>query len=347
MRAPTVAFTSLFCLALLTASLEAQRPAPGAPSPNSPIALDVVVTNAAGQPARGLQTADFEIREDGKPVPIEGVTPVDLNGGGAAGRTYLIAIDSLHLSSKGAVHVAPLVQRFVNEDLGPRDRAAVLTLGPTPAITPLTNDAQLLAHAATAAGQRARDFTLAHQSPLEFGVGAVTRAAMTDATISGFAALTRVIDGLGHEPGMRVAVLFVSEGVSIEGSDTRDTIAVRHALFAAAARKNVSIYPINPVGMATINSSLEPSAEYEPAGLSAWDSLRTLANETGGRAILDSAKLTAPYRQIVQDTSTYYILTYQSPHAGEHDGDFHEVRVTVKQKGLTIRARKGWYEPGV
>jgi Ca-activated chloride channel family protein len=55
--------------------------------------------------------------------------------------------------------------------------------------------------------------------------------------------------------------------------------------------------------------------------------------------------MTAPFRQIAQDSGAYYVLAYDSPHVREHDGDFHEIRIRVKRSGVTVRARTGWYEP--
>ena len=47
-------------------------------------------------------------------------------------------------------------------------------------------------------------------------------------------------------------------------------------------------------------------------------------------------------RQIVRDTSAYYLLGYNSTQAPS-DGKFHEIKVRVKRPGIQVRARKGYW----
>ena len=70
------------------------------------------------------------------------------------------------------------------------------------------------------------------------------------------------------------------------------------------------------------------------------DTLRILADETDGRAILNSNDLDRGLRQIVRDSSAYYLLGYTS--AVTTDGKFHKINVRVKRPGLQVRARPGY-----
>jgi hypothetical protein len=72
------------------------------------------------------------------------------------------------------------------------------------------------------------------------------------------------------------------------------------------------------------------------------DTLRVLATETDGRAIVNRNDLDAGLRQIVRDSSAYYLLGYNSTRAPS-DGRFHEIKVRVKRPGVQIRARKGYW----
>jgi hypothetical protein len=51
--------------------------------------------------------------------------------------------------------------------------------------------------------------------------------------------------------------------------------------------------------------------------------------------------MTPDLRQMLKDTSAYYLLGYttQAP----HDGKFHDIKVTVKRKDVEVRARKGFW----
>ena len=72
------------------------------------------------------------------------------------------------------------------------------------------------------------------------------------------------------------------------------------------------------------------------------DTLRTLSLETDGRAIINRNDLTAGMKQIVRDTSAYYLLGYNSTFTAT-DGKFHEIKVQVKRPGVQVRARKGYW----
>jgi hypothetical protein len=73
---------------------------------------------------------------------------------------------------------------------------------------------------------------------------------------------------------------------------------------------------------------------------STMDTLRIMADETDGRAIVNSNDLDRGLRQIVRDTSAYYLLGYTS--AVTTDGKFHKLNVRVKRPGLQVRARNGY-----
>src|SRR6185436_19634102 len=47
-------------------------------------------------------------------------------------------------------------------------------------------------------------------------------------------------------------------------------------------------------------------------------------------------------KQIIRDASGYYLLGYNSSQAPT-DGKFHKINVAVKRKGVSIRARKGYW----
>ncbi|MFQ5743004.1 MAG: VWA domain-containing protein, partial [Acidobacteriota bacterium] len=70
------------------------------------------------------------------------------------------------------------------------------------------------------------------------------------------------------------------------------------------------------------------------------DSLRHAANETGGKAFIAWTDLGKALEAIEGDTSRYYLLSYLPP-APEGDGEYHQIRVEVARKDVTVRARQG------
>jgi hypothetical protein len=117
-------------------------------------------------------------------------------------------------------------------------------------------------------------------------------------------------------------------------------------VFDEANRQNVSLYPVDPRGLAVFEFDLsEPSVgnDTDRQYLNAtMDSLRTLAENTDGRAIVNRNDLAAGMKQIIRDSSAYYLLGYSST-AAPADGKFHEIKVRVKRPGLQVRARKGYW----
>ena len=118
-------------------------------------------------------------------------------------------------------------------------------------------------------------------------------------------------------------------------------------IYDLANRNNVSIYALDPRGLAAFDSDIDEGA----GGISlttdrdmlrmTMDSIRVLADNTDGRAIVNSNDLGAGLKQIVRDQSAYYLLGYNSARS-LGDGKFHEIKVKVKRPGVEVRARKGY-----
>ena len=113
----------------------------------------------------------------------------------------------------------------------------------------------------------------------------------------------------------------------------------------ACNRNNTAIYAVDPRGLAvggfdiTANISMRTSESYLNASI---DTLRELADNTDGRAIVNRNDLAAAMKQIVRDASAYYLVGYNSTQAPT-DGKFHEIKVRVKRPGVQVRARKGYW----
>jgi hypothetical protein len=75
---------------------------------------------------------------------------------------------------------------------------------------------------------------------------------------------------------------------------------------------------------------------------STMDTLRTLAENTDGRAIVNRNDIATGMKQITRDSSAYYLIGYNSVQAPT-DGKFHEIKVRVKRPGVQVRARRGYW----
>jgi hypothetical protein len=184
--------------------------------------------------------------------------------------------------------------------------------------------------------------------------------------------------------GRRKAFLFFSEGIDYDlqspmfesfsgipmGTDASTINLAMREVFVSATRANVSIYPIDPRGLAvgieevvsmpnTMQAQIDPETNLPIgptfgldkvlAGLrfeldGSLDVLRTMANETGGVAAINTNDLDGPFRRIVDDSSNYYLLGYY-PTNRSRNGAFRRVTVNVKAPGLEVRARRGYFAP--
>ena len=116
-------------------------------------------------------------------------------------------------------------------------------------------------------------------------------------------------------------------------------------VFDTANRQNTSIYPVDPRGLAAveygINEGVNQTTDRQHLA-AALDTLRTLASNTDGRAIINRNDLATGMKQIIRDSSGYYLLGYTSTQAPT-DGKFHEIKVRTTRRGVDVRARKGYW----
>ena len=123
-----------------------------------------------------------------------------------------------------------------------------------------------------------------------------------------------------------------------------DLLTDLREVFTAANRANCAIYALDPRGLAAFEFDIDQGVgqQLDKASLDAGlDTLRTLADETDGRAIINSNDLVKGLAQMVKDASSYYLLGYTA--SSPTDGKFKQIRVRVKKPGLQVRARKGYW----
>jgi len=116
-------------------------------------------------------------------------------------------------------------------------------------------------------------------------------------------------------------------------------------VFRSAVRNNVSIYTLDPRGLSNFEFGVNEDVTSETDRRilqESTDLLRVIADRTDGRAIVGRNDPGPALRQMVQDSSTYYLLGYTSTRS-PRDGRFHEIRVRVNRRDVDVRARKGYW----
>ena len=170
--------------------------------------------------------------------------------------------------------------------------------------------------------------------------------------------------------GRRKAVLMFSEGLEMPMSEiygihtATDVVGAIKDAVTAAARSNVNFFTLDPRGLIGMTSEFIEASAAAPSpentsgvfgsrnaqqGLLSemrlsQDSLRTLAEETGGFAAINQNMLGSAFGRIVDANSRYYVLGYYPPTTAR-DGRFHRIEVRVKRPGLRVSARRGYASP--
>jgi len=109
-----------------------------------------------------------------------------------------------------------------------------------------------------------------------------------------------------------------------------------------ANRSNVTIYTIDPRGLTASTSDVD-----QPVDPQQWadflrtsqDTMRVLAEETGGQAIVNMNDFEKGIKKIDADTSDYYILGYYSTNADVTQRR-RKIEVRVKRPNVTVSSRK-------
>jgi len=303
------------------------------------------------------------------------------------GRVYLILLDSLHTDALNTARVKAAARQFIERRLSANDVAAVVHTGIRSDLGQdfTSNRRLLLAAVDRFVGEKLRSETLSRIDAYNRGGGAIegnpsiTRNNPVRSTQLGvmdpeemergqkarrmLSQLRRISDFLAGIRGRRKALVLISEGLTYDLSDPWSKMDsslviddVRDAI-GAATRGNVSIYAIDPRGLATgMADAIEVDGFVEDralnVGLSAMqsefivsqNSLRTLAEETGGFAAVNRNDYKDVFDRLVRENSTYYVLGYYPP-SSKRDGKYHKISVKVKRPGLQVRARKGYSAP--
>lgn len=275
-----------------------------------PVTLDVVITDAKARPVKDVRPEDLELTVSGQPQAVEAVR-LESSGGRVIG----IFLDEFHVRAGDATLRARAALNQLVDTLRDGDTVALVKpLDPLHAIT-FTQDRALIHTVIAAFEGHAGDYTPRTEFERNFmsrdpKTAEVTRAQVVSAALQ---SLTR---RLGEQQRGRKALIYVSEG--FKPGQPR-------AIVYAANRNEVAFYPLDP----------SPNSEDdEPM-------LRSIAEQTGGKASINDTDLTQALAQAIADLDHYFVISFTPSAPG--DGRFHPVEVRAKRAGTTARSRSGYW----
>ena len=154
-------------------------------------------------------------------------------------------------------------------------------------------------------------------------------------------------------PGRKI-VFFLSDGFYLD-NQSGDTQTRLRRVTDAAARAGVVVYAIDARGLSpsptfdASDSTFDLSGRIERIRSSeisaSQDALRTLAADTGGRAVLNTNALEAGVAGVVRETSVYYLLAWRPAQQEQRGQKFRRIEVRIKDRSdLKVQVRRGYLE---
>jgi VWFA-related protein len=174
----------------------------------------------------------------------------------------------------------------------------------------------------------------------------------TDLRLQALSTIAKNLSGIDQKK----SILYFSSGMTKTGVENQ---AQLRAAVNVAVRSNVSIYAVDsrglqalpPGGIAT-SASLRGVSSYSGAAVqndldsnfASQETLVTIANDTGGKAFLDSNDFSKAYTKVQADSESYYVLGYRSSNPSQ-DGRFRRIQVKLNRGDVKLEYRMGYYGP--
>ena len=262
----------------------------------------------------------------------------------AAGRVFLIFIDDLHLDFQMTPRTRDLLNRMLRNLIHEGDMFGIVSTGTSSISEQLTYDRQVLESSisrVTGSGLRPDDLIKTMQGSRD-GSELRYRAHVA------FSTAYQLMRNLESVRNRRKAVIYVSSGydfnpfetsrvkyqtsmsnptaedqqrvdpfsAAFQGQQFAEADLVRELaeLTRAANRANATFYTIDPRGLVAgpdIGQEVD-SVEWQAYVRETQDSLRVLAEETGGIAVVNQNDFDKALKRIDAETSDYYVLGYYS-----------------------------------
>jgi VWFA-related protein len=308
------------------------------------------------------------------PPPQEGIIlPPPRPTNDAAGRIFLLFVDDLHLDFRNTGRIRQLFKKISDTLIHEGDMFGIVSTGPSSLAIDLTYDRKRLEEAIkkiSGSGLRPSDII---QGP----EGAEGPSEVRYRAHVAFSTAYDIMKNFERVQNRRKAVIYVSNGYDFnpfpearkgedpvfggrfgadrsedesnpflrQGSVFAEADLVRELaeLTRAANRANATIYTIDPrglVGGPDLDETLDPTEWYNYVRAS-QDSLRVLAELTGGVAVVNQNDFDKALKRIDNETSDYYVLGYYSSNP-DPTRRTRQIEVNVRRPGLSVWSRKSY-----
>ena len=323
----------------------------------------------------------FNVAQPPPPPPQEGIIlPPARPTNDAAGRIFLIFVDDLHLDFRNTGRIRELFKKISKELIHDGDMFGIVSTGPSSLSIDLTYDRKRLDQAInkiTGSGLAPKDILdvpEGAQGPPEVRYRAHVAFSTANDIIGNLAqvhnrrkAFIYVSNGYDFNPFQETRKKQDQEKYSSmqpssdDGSNNNqnedpfrsnnsgnkfyqaDLVSELAWLTRAANRANVTMYTIDPrglVGMPDLDEKVD-MVEWQAYVRTSQDSLRTIAELTGGYAAVNQNDFDKALKRIDAETSDYYVIGYYSNNPDPRKKN-RTIEVKVTRDGLSVMHRKAY-----
>ncbi len=317
---------------------------------------------------------------DGPPIPIRSDADEQTEAARDDVRLFGMFLDDYHVKRDSSLAMRQQLARFVETQLGPSDMIGLMYPLQSLAAVRMTRNHDVVRRGILEFEGRKYDYRPRNQLEEQYVYRASAEQIERFRNQLSFRAIRALIMHMGSLKEGRKALILVSEGFSntlppqlqdaasglgagslspvdphagnssmeqtrqfFASADIQSDLA---AIYDLANRNNVAIYTVDPRGLATSEFAIDQPAVNARTDAqylrTTTETLRVLSDNSDGRALVGRNDLTIAMKQIVVDSSAYYLLGYNSTLSAP-DGKFHEITVKVKRPGVQVRHRRGYW----
>jgi VWFA-related protein len=307
--------------------------------------VDVTVTDAKGQPVRGLTRADFSLEEDSKAQSIRSFAETGKDGPAvvrtlpklppniytnlqpapAAGAVNIILLDALNVNGMQQMYSRQEAEKYL-KTMPPGTQVALLGLANGLRILQgFTSDPKVL----IAAMNDPKNGLLAPSSVNSpYCISQDLKNRMTLEALREIAAFVAGTKGrknlLWFTFGMKTAVFPPLNCLPDYAPDL-------HKTYEMLTASQVAVYSIDPRGPV-----LSPETAMDHLAMEA------VAEATGGGAYYNTNDVTGAVAKAIESGANYYTLSYVPP-GEKFDGKHHTIKVKVERPGVHLVYRDEYY----
>ncbi|MEW6321103.1 MAG: VWA domain-containing protein [Acidobacteriota bacterium] len=295
--------------------------------------------------------------------------------GDTAGRLFFIFVDDLHFVPEYTPHVRQLIDTLLENLVHDGDMVAMVSSGPSSLEIGFTYDRGLIASAAN----KIRGSGITAEEIFRSLESSKGPADIRDRARMAFYTAYNMVASLDEVRNKRKAVIYISTGYDFDpfrqgrlgqdrvmggrfsdplrflnngrnpyyemptASADIDLHLYMKELVLSANRANATFFTVDPRGLAGVVDAGQyiDQSEWRTFLQKTQGSLRLIAEETGGFAVVNENDFAAAFKRIDAETSDYYVIGYYSNNP-DPTQRVRSLEIKVSRPGVSVSARQAY-----